>query len=160
MTELSPVPFQRIGSISNSHVGREFEAVIAGMFEAQGYRVRPDFRVQVGFGGRMKNRAFDLGSDDPKLLVECKSHRWTTGGNNPSAKMTVWTEALYFFHLAPLDYRKCLCVLRDVHPVRGVSLADHYVRNHFHLIPPGVEIIEFDTETSSSRTIFGAEVLS
>ena len=160
MSELGIVPFQRIGAISNSHVGREFEAAIAGAFKAQGYHVRQQFRIPVGFGKTKKDRVFDFGSDDPKLLIECKSHRWTTGGNNPSAKMTVWTEAMFFFHLAPSDYRKCLCVLRDVHAKRGVSLAEHYVRNHTHLIPPGVEILEFDAEQNILKTVYHAEVLA
>jgi hypothetical protein len=55
--------------------------------------------------------------------------------------MTVWNEAMYYFHVAPLDYRKVLCVLK--HERAGQSLAAYYIHAHGHLIPGGVEIWEF-----------------
>ena len=96
-----------------------------------------------------KQRQFDLGSDDPPYLVECKSHKWTSGGNVPSAKMTVWNESMYLFLLAPAGYQKILFVLRDFNEGRGESLADYYVRNYSHLIPYDVEIWEYDASNSS-----------
>ena len=82
------------------------------------------------------------------MLVECKSHRWTTGGNVPSAKVTVWNEAMYFFHLAPMQYEKVLFVLRHFDARRRESLAEYYVRNYGHLIPNDVKILEYDESTS------------
>mgnify|MGYP006896938661 CR=1 FL=1 len=91
-----------------------------------------------------KVRQFDLGSADPAILVECKSHRWTAGGNIPSAKITVWNETMYYFYLAPPKFRKILFVLRDFSAKRQESLAEYYVRNYGHLIPESVEIMEYN----------------
>lgn len=62
----------------------------------------------------------------------------------PSAKMTVWNEAMYYFHVAPKDYRKIMFVLK--HNRREVSLASYYLKTHGHLIPDGVEVWEYDTD--------------
>lgn len=136
--------FQRVGSISNAHVGRAFESVAKAYFQEQGIALGTNYLVPVGVVGEKKNRQFDLGSGEPPVLVECKSHRWTAGGNVPSAKITVWNEAMYYFHLAPRRFRKVLFVLRDVSEKRGESLAAYYVRNYGHLIPADVEILEYD----------------
>lgn len=97
-------------------------------------------------GSTKKRHIFDLGCEEQKIIVECKSHRWTTGGNIPSAKMTVWNEVMLYFLASPNHYRKILCVLRHHSEKRGVSLASYYVRIYKHLIPNGVEIWEFDEE--------------
>jgi hypothetical protein len=138
------IRFQRIGAPSNAHVGRDFEAIVAAHFAAQGTSLSRNFSIPIGHGNRTKDHRFDLGSEAPAVLVECKSHRWTIGGNSPSAKMTVWNEAMYFFHLAPTRYRKCFCVLSDRHAKSDLSLAAHYLRNHQHLVPDGIEIWELD----------------
>ena len=62
--------------------------------------------------------------------------------------MTVWNEAMYFFHLAPRRFRKVLFVLKDHSEKRGESLAEYYVRTHGHLIPRGVEVWEYDPSNS------------
>ncbi|NET71369.1 MAG: hypothetical protein F6K62_10690 [Sphaerospermopsis sp. SIO1G2] len=85
--------FQRIGAISNAHVGREFEEVAIAVFADKGITVQKDFYLDVGIGSIKKPRNFDLGSQQPSIIVECKAHRWTAGNNVPSAKMTVWNEA-------------------------------------------------------------------
>ncbi|MDZ4245919.1 MAG: hypothetical protein U1D67_02245, partial [Dehalococcoidia bacterium] len=90
--------FQRIGSVSNAHVGRDFELVAKKYFQQHGIMLVANYAVPVGVGSQKKNHQFDLGSAEPPVVVECKSHRWTTGGNIPSAKITVWNEAMYYFH--------------------------------------------------------------
>ena len=145
--------FQRLGSISNAHVGRDFEAIAKAYFQLQGIDLKADFSVPVGAGSDTKYRKFDLGSDNPPVLVECKSHRWTSGGNIPSAKITVWNEAMYYFYLAPQSFRKVLFVLRDYSRKRGESLAEYYARNYGHLIPDSVEIQEFDESTETVRSV-------
>src|SRR5690554_1704503 len=95
--------FQRIGSISNAHIGRDFEKAAHVYFTAQGYEIIKDVALPIGLE-RKKNHRFDLGSSldaTDKIIIECKSHRWTSGYNVPSAKLTVWNEAMYYFHLAP-----------------------------------------------------------
>ena len=141
--------FQRIGSVSNAAVGREFEVIAEMYFRGQGIELRRGLTVPVGVGGEKKERKFDLGSVEPPVLVECKSHRWTTGGNVPSAKMTVWNEAMYYFLLAPESFRKILFVLRDFDKKRRETLATYYVRTYPHLIPADVEVLEFDPERGS-----------
>lgn len=143
--------FQRVGSVSNAHAGREFEEKVRKYFGDRSMSLSPNFEVPVGVGNLKKRRKFDLGSNDPALLVECKSHTWTAGGNSPSAKLTVWTEAMYFFHIAPSHFRKILCVLRDTR--NGLSLAEHYLRNYRHLVPTDVEIWEFDATVQSAQVV-------
>jgi hypothetical protein len=62
----------------------------------------------------------------------------------PSAKMTVWNEAMYYFHLAPQEYKKILFVLNDIHQKKNESLLSYYKKTYAHLIPDGVEFIEWD----------------
>jgi hypothetical protein len=107
--------------------------------------------VPVGVGDAKKMHRFDLGSENPPVLVECKSHTWTQGGNMPSAKMTVWNEAMYYFHVAPAHYRKIFFALK--HNRREMSLASYYLKTHGHLIPDGVELWEFDLETLTDERL-------
>ena len=137
--------FQRIGASSNTAAGREFEEAAQLFFEASGIKLRRDFVAPVGFKIK-KNKKFDLGSDEPPILVECKSYTWTTGGNSPSAKIRGMNEAMLLFSVAPPEYRKILFVLKHLHQRSGTSLAAHYIKNQGHLIGPGVEIWEFDLE--------------
>lgn len=143
-------PHQRIGSISNAHVGRDFELVAQSVFCSQGLNLERDVKVSIGLGEIKKLHAFDLGCKERKILVECKSHRWTAPNDNvPSAKLTVWNEAMYYFLAAPAGYRKILFVLRDLSEKRGETLAEYYVRTYRHLIPEDVEIWEFDELTQA-----------
>ena len=146
--------FQRLGSTSNSQVGRDFEIAAQDYFRKKGISLRRGHSVQIGVS-RKKNREFDLGSDDPPVLVECKSHTWTSSGNVPSAKITVWNEAMYLFLLAPMRFQKVLFVLRDFNKGRSESLAEYYVRNYSHLIPDNVEIWEYDAFDSSIVNVTG-----
>ncbi len=102
-----------------------------------------NFPVLVGVSSQKKSHRFDLGAEDPATLVECKSHTWTQGGNMPSAKLTVWNEAMYYFHVAPPQYRKIFFVLK--HLRRNTSLATYYLTNYRHLIPDAVEFWEYYT---------------
>lgn len=138
------VTFQRIGSISNAHVGSAFEGIARRCLAGIGLHLDASHKVLIGVGDTKKDHTFDLGCGVQKVIVECKSHRWTTGANIPSAKLTVWNEAMYYFHLAPPDYRKIMFVLKDVCSRRGTTLAGYYLRNHAHLVPADVEFWEYD----------------
>jgi hypothetical protein len=59
---------------------------------SQDANLRRGFPAPVGVADRKKLHKFDLGSDNPRIWIECKSHTSTQGGNTPSAKMTVWNE--------------------------------------------------------------------
>ena len=147
--------FERLGSTSNSQVGRDFETAAQDYFRQKGISLQKGHSVQIGVSSK-KDRKFDLGSDDPPVLVECKSHTWTRGGNVPSAKITVWNEAMYLFLLAPQRFQKVLFVLRDFNERRSESLAEYYVRNYSHLIPDDVEIWEYDEFNFSIANVTGA----
>ena len=136
---------QRIGAKSNAHVGREFELATKEFFASQGLNLVLNVKVDVGIGATTKKHAFDLGCEDKKVLVECKSHKWTAPNDNvPSAKLTVWNEAMYYFLLAPTGYRKIMFVLSDYSDKRKETLAAYYLRTYRHMIPNDVELWEFD----------------
>jgi len=40
--------------------------------------LQPNHKVEVGIGSKKKLHAFDLGCSIQKVIVECKSHRWTS----------------------------------------------------------------------------------
>ena len=147
--------FQRTGSISNAHVGREFERFALNELAKKGITVSIGFPVEVGVKNLKKAHAFDLGSESPPVLVECKSHRWTKGNNIPSAKITVWNEAMYYFLCAPDKYRKIFFILRDERNTTGETLSSYYIRNYGHLIPEGVEIWEYNDKTNRSEVVYG-----
>ena len=136
--------FQREGPHSNAKAGSDFETTAQTYFQKQGVLLEKGLSVLIGVADTKKKHEFDLRSSSPPVLVECKSHKWRSGGNVPSAKITVWNEAMYYFHLAPPEYRKILFVLRDYSDKRRETLAQYYIRNHGHLIPDDVEIFEFN----------------
>jgi hypothetical protein len=145
--------FQRVGSVSNAHVGSEFEKAAKLFFQDMGVLLSRDFSVPIGVAGTMKPHKFDLGSEDPPILAECKSHTWTKGGNIPSAKLTVWNEAMYYFHTAPSRYRKIFFVLKDFSKKRNETLGAYYLRNYQHLVPDGVEFWEYDALSGTADCI-------
>lgn len=142
-------PFQRIGSKSNAQVGSDFEKAALAWFGSQGINLVRNLKVPVGVNKYKKDHAFDLGCFDQRILVECKSHTWTEGRNVPSAKLTVWNEAMYYFMSAPKGYRKIMFVLRDYSASRKETLAEYYQRRYSHLIPEDVEFCEFDEATGA-----------
>ncbi|WP_199170185.1 hypothetical protein [Hydrogenovibrio sp. SC-1] len=108
-------PFQRVGSSSNAQAGRDFEISAKNFFQSQGMNLDLNVKVPVGISALKKDHAFDLGCLEKKIVVECKSHKWTSGDNVPSAKLTVWNEAMYYFLLFPLAIEKlCLCFVISV----------------------------------------------
>ena len=147
--------FQRKGSISNAHVGRAFENLAQQYLLNNGIIVENNFKLNIGINNNKKVHAFDLGNNDDKIIVECKSHKWTKGENVPSAKMTVWNEAMLYFFLAPNDFQKKLIVLYDYSKKRKETLAEYYIRTYYHLIPSDVEIIELSEDLSVLNIVRG-----
>lgn len=145
--------FQRNDSLSNTQVGSDFEKVARLYFAAQGIVLWDYLLLEIGIEGKRKAHRFDLGSDDPKIIVECKSHTWTESQNMPSAKMMAWTEAMYYFYAAPKDYRKIFFVLRDFSSRHRETLAAYYLRMYEHLIPGDVEFWEYDAVKQTAERI-------
>lgn len=153
MTDLNN--FQRRGAISNVHAGREFEEAARLFFESTGISLGAAFPVPIG--GRIKRpHDFDLGSENPPILVECKSYTWTETGKPPSAKIRGMNEVMLLFSMSPPHYRKMLFVLKHLHHRTQQSLATYYVRTQGHLIPQGVEIWEFDLDTKTAAPVFSS----
>jgi hypothetical protein len=136
----------------NPRRGARFETLVQRFFARRGLRLGLNYRVNVGMARERRPRTFDLGSARPPILVECKGHTWTAGGNAPSGKFAAWTEAMLYFAAAPHRYRRILAVLRAV---RGrESLAEHYVKRFGHLVPRGVEIWEVAPSGRSRRRLY------
>ncbi len=143
-------PFQRIGSKSNAQVGRDFENIARSFFKGEGLLLELDIKIPVGIDLIKKNHAFDLGCLEQKVIVECKSHKWTAGENVPSAKLTAWNEAMYYFLASPKGFRKIMFVLHDYSQKRKETLAEYYLRTYKHLVPSDIEFWEFNEDESTA----------
>lgn len=139
--------FQRAGSISNSHVGRAFELRAQRALAAHDLVLELNHKVPCGLGTLKKDHAFDLGSETPKVIVECKSQTWTAGDKVPSAKMKNWAEAMFYFHMAPAGYRKVFLVEQSLRQRNGESLLAYFRRTQVHMIPPDVEFWELPRDS-------------
>ena len=118
------------------------------MLAEHGLQLDLGYKVPCGLpGNKEKYHEFDLGSDNPKVIVECKSHTWTSGGNVPSAKMTNWAEAIFYFHMAPSDYRKIFFAERSVRPKNNETLLEYFIRTQGHMIPSDIEFGELDRDS-------------
>lgn len=51
---------------------------------------------------------------------------------------------MFYFHMAPKDYRKLFVVERSVRFRRPESLLAYFLRTRAHMIPPDVEFWELD----------------
>lgn len=142
---------QRVGAKSNAHVGREFEEAARLFFVETGVLLQSGFSVDIGYKIK-KPHKFDLGSNDPPILVECKSYTWTQSGKIPSAKIRGLNEVMLMFSVTPKRYRKILFILK--HLRRDVTLAAHYIKTQGHLIGPNIEIWEFDFEQKHGERVF------
>lgn len=69
--------FQRVGAISNAHVGKEFEKIAHNYFKSIKFNVEENYSIPLGIGEFKKSHLFDLGGlnhEDNPFVVECKSH--------------------------------------------------------------------------------------
>ena len=116
-------------------------------------QLNPAHRVPCGLGTVRKNHSFELGSEDPKVIVECKSHTWTSGGHVPSAEMKNWAKAMFYFHMAPRDYRRIFVPERSVRRGQGKSLLGYFLRTQTHMLPPDVEFWELAGEHLAAHEV-------
>jgi hypothetical protein len=141
----SHLAHQRKNSPSNTAVGNAFEDLTLCHFRHTIPSLSRPFWLPIGHIEQKKHK-FDMGSHEPKVIIECKSHTWTEGGNVPSAKLTTWDQAMLYFFLAPRSFRKLFVVKHDANPSTGESLLRYYLRTHSHVIPDEVEFWELDEE--------------
>jgi hypothetical protein len=132
-----------------ANLGSPLQYAARRFFEkSEGITLTEEYKLSVGLSYK-KERRFDLGSDRPPVIVECKSYRLNKSLPVPrSPNFSSWTEAMYYFHLAPEVYRKIFFVAEDI---QGGSVALRYVRGHRHLIPDGVEIWEFNERSQTAQ---------
>ncbi len=135
--------------ISNTHVGNEFEEAARLFFAETGVHLQKNFVAPVGFVKKKPHR-FDLGSEDPPILVECKSLTWTPSGP-PHAKIKSMNEVMLLFSVCPQHYRRILFMLK--HMRKELSLGTHYIKSQGHLIGPNIEIWEFDLDAKRGERI-------
>ena len=150
--------FQRKGEKNNSTVGRIFENTAQNYWQKHhNIELINSYPMEIGLSSYKKVHKFDLGSKSPSIIIECKSHKWTEGHNIPSAKLTVWNEAMYYFSLSPESYRKIFFCLKDYSEKHGSTLAEYYIRTHRHLIPIDTEFWEFCEETNKAVNIYTSQ---
>jgi hypothetical protein len=145
--------FQRKGSVSNARVGSDFVDIAKAFFASKGVSLDKDIPISIGVENKRKEHVYDLGNIDKKIIVECKSHKWTESDKVPSAKMTVWNQEMYYFNLAPKGYRKIFFIFRDHSKSRKETLGQYYLRIHSHLIPSDVEFWEYDEKSQTATKI-------
>jgi len=145
--------FQRKGSRSNTQVGSDFVDMAKNFFASKKVYLDKNVPISIGLGEKRKEHIYDLGSLDKKIIVECKSHTWTESDEVPSAKMTVWNQEMYFFHLAPKGYRKIFFIIKDYSKRRKQTLGQYYLRIYPHLIPSDVEFWEYDDKSQTATKI-------
>ena len=71
--------FQRKNSNSNTQVGNDFESLVAELLSSEFPNLTKNFTVDIGIKTK-KPHKFDLGSYEPKVIIECKAHTWTESG--------------------------------------------------------------------------------
>ena len=143
-----------MGNEHNPRRGADFEKNCLAFFADIGIELQRPFSIPVGVNGYKKGHKFDLGSEQSNIVVECKCHTWTNGNNAPSAKMSTWNEAMYYFQICPPGYRKIFCVLKSIR--EGQTLSEYYIRRHKELIPDDVEIWEYDIEMKKAESVYNS----
>jgi len=134
--------FQRIGAKSNSDVGNEFELLALKYFSENNIKLQQKFKLKIGIGKYKKNHEFDLGNNE--YLIECKSNSWTESDNVPSAKIHSWNEAMYYFSIAPKNYKKIFFVEMFYSQKRIKTLLQYYIEKYYHIIPNDVFLYDYN----------------
>ena len=125
--------------MTNTFKGSKFEEVTKLLLEEYlQEKLEEQKKIEIGFEEKREHR-FDLGNSN--YLIECKAFEWTAKNNNPSGKISTLRETLYYFLLAPKEYRKIL-VLKKSRVKNGETVLDYFIRLNYHLIPQDVEIFE------------------
>jgi hypothetical protein len=113
---------------------KDFENLVEGYFEdTLGIQFEDQVSQDEADGGRHK---FDIVSIDREIVIECKSHTWTKGGNYPSAKVADALVAAE--HLKGHSAKRKLLVFQD-DTLRGKSLAETFMRRNREKLH-GIEI--------------------
>ena len=122
----------------------EFESTMKKYWET---KYNQTFTERALLVGPDKYHKFDLVSDDCTIIIECKSYKWTQGGNFPSAKISHLLEALFYF--SRINAQKKVLAIQDDHDSRQGSLVEMFIRRYDGLIDD-VEIWTYHHDPSLS----------
>ncbi|WP_300344483.1 hypothetical protein [Fusobacterium sp.] len=129
--------------MTNTEKGNDFEKIAKQLLEEYlKEKLEKQKKVEIGFKVK-KEHKFDLGNDN--YLIECKSYKWTKENNIPSAKISTLRETLYYFFLAPKNYKKIL-ILEKSNLKNNETILDYFLRLNLHLIPEELILLEIDIE--------------
>ena len=136
---------QRAGATSNASVGSDFEKLALDYFKTNENTIyQKPYSIDVGLYLK-KSHKFDLGNSN--TIIECKAYTWTKPDEKvPSAKLSVWNEAMFYFHLAPKEYRKILFVQKDLRKKRGITLLEYYLQTYYDFIAQDVLFYNYSLE--------------
>jgi len=137
----------------NPREGARFEREVQRIFQLKHkLQLNKQVELKIGVVSTKKNHKFDLASIKDRIVVECKSYTWTAGENSPSAKFGALNEVMFYFSMVPKNYRKLLVMRKHIRARGGLSLAQHYIKNHKHLFSKNVEI--WETNNGKAEKIY------
>ena len=139
--------------VSNTARGHLFSVLVRRALEAH-FGEPFDEEVPIPLGSPPRPHRFDLVSRSRTYVCECKAYTWTSGGNTPSAKLSHLKEAGQYLGLLGDGVHSLLILKRDVHPTRGESLAEYFVRLHGHLMG-NVVVVELAQDGTSLKALRG-----
>ena len=145
---------------SNKQIGAKFERQTQECFKSKGIILELHKKIEIGYSAKIvKKHEFDLGNDE--ILVECKSSSWTKEDHVPSAKITNWNCAMYYFHLASKKIKKYFVVKKYCSKKRNnMTLLDFYLEYKSQFIPTDVILIELDENLNARIFAFDGNKFS
>ena len=145
-------PFQRKGGKTNTQIGNEFENIVLEYFYNEGIYLKKNYALNIGLEYK-KTHKFDLGNET--TMIECKTMKWYENGKSPGAKLKNWNEAMYYFHLAPNEYKKIFFVEMDFSQKYCKTLLEYYIELNYNLIPE--DVIFYDCYSVDNCKIYTFE---
>ena len=126
----------------NPIIGRNFQKTVLEW--ARDY-YETDFLEEsvVNIGNPPRPHKFDIVSKDSKIIIECKCYTWTTGGNVPSAKLSILDEAVLYLRCTPISTKKIIAMKFDWNEKKQKSLAEYFCDKKNHLLDD-VMVVEID----------------
>ncbi len=93
-----------------------------------------DLEKPVEIGNPPKPHKFDLVSKDESIVIECKCHTWTEGGNVPSAKLAILDEAILYMRSISHPAKKIIAMRMAWSEKRKMTLAEYFCEKKGHLL--------------------------
>jgi len=125
--------------LSNAERGKAFQLLCR---DALKRALSRDFDLEVPIRiGSGRPHTFDLATRERDVIAECKAFAFTASGNNPSAKITTLREATVYLRSVPGNVQRVLIVKRDLHPKRGETLGQYFVRLNPNFLE-GITVLE------------------